>query len=264
MKRSSTGDEEAAYYELDEEPVYEFKFIKSKHILDDKLIIAELKEQAKPIYKSYAVKENGKTKAQVATYKEAKSVLDDLKSKDSNNLKDIEIEPTYGDKKPNIKTQDKVVAQLYEKKEPPRHYAYPSRAMGAITRKINLPVSFITPMHGYITTYFGDYYEHSPLPHYAMDISGYVGKPVKAAADGVVIDAGDGGDYGNMVEIDHGGGVVTLYAHGSKLFVEKGDRVKAGKHIMNCGNTGFSFGSHLHFEIRYNGKKINPLYYCNF
>ena len=70
---------------------------------------------------------------------------------------------------------------------------------------------------------------------------------------------GRAGGYGNMVEIDHGHGLTTRYAHLSKILVKKGERVVAGATIAKSGNSGRSTGPHLHYEIRRNGKAINPI-----
>lgn len=96
--------------------------------------------------------------------------------------------------------------------------------------------------------------------HTGVDIAGggCNGKNVVAAADGTVITAGWISGYGYTVVIDHGGGVVTLYAHSQKLLVKKGDKVKRGQAIMLVGSTGYATGPHLHFEVRVNGKYVNP------
>jgi murein DD-endopeptidase MepM/ murein hydrolase activator NlpD len=74
----------------------------------------------------------------------------------------------------------------------------------------------------------------------------------------VILSGWDGG-YGNAVRIDHGNGLVTVYGHNSKLFVKVGDIVKAGDLISAAGNTGHSFGTHLHLEIRVNDVPQNPI-----
>lgn len=122
------------------------------------------------------------------------------------------------------------------------------------------------PLPGYygISSYFGNRL-HPVLKVYKMhtgvDIAGAGcnGKNVVAAADGKVITAGWISGYGYTVMIDHGGGIVTLYAHSQKLLVKKGDTVKAGDVIMLVGSTGYATGPHLHFEVRVNGKYVNPL-----
>lgn len=80
-------------------------------------------------------------------------------------------------------------------------------------------------------------------------------------ADGVVTNASYSGSYGNLVKVDHGNGVETWYAHTSKMYVKKGQEVKAGDEIATVGSTGNSTGPHLHLEIRLNGEHINPQKY---
>lgn len=97
--------------------------------------------------------------------------------------------------------------------------------------------------------------------HPGMDIDGERGEQVAASANGTVIKAGFTGGYGNMVEIDHGNGLTTRYGHMSKLDVEVGDTVTRGQQIGEIGSTGRSTGPHLHFELRFNDKPINPRHF---
>lgn len=97
--------------------------------------------------------------------------------------------------------------------------------------------------------------------HTGIDISARTGEEFISAAYGMVIKAGYNGAYGNMVIIDHGGGVQTLYAHGSSIEVKVGDIVNAGDVVLKVGSTGYSTGPHAHFEIRINGETVNPLDY---
>ena len=268
------GDEEVAYYEIDEQPQYEFTFMKSKFVPNDEKIIAEIKEEAVPIYKTYAVKEKDKIKARVATYNEASKILAELKKKDSDNLSDVTIELKYGTEKPKLSTTKKVVADLYKEKpvfyQPTytasRNYAFISRGVPSMAR-INLPISLQTPVYGIIErgSNFGDSYAQGYVAsfHYGLDISGNGGRTFKAAAAGTVESAGWGGSYGNMVVINHGNGVKTLYAHASSLKVDKGDKVTAGQGIGVVGSTGSSTGPHLHFEVRYNGMVLNPRHHID-
>ncbi|MBM3270553.1 MAG: peptidoglycan DD-metalloendopeptidase family protein, partial [Candidatus Sericytochromatia bacterium] len=94
--------------------------------------------------------------------------------------------------------------------------------------------------------------------HPGIDIRAGVGTPIRAARDGVVVRAGWEGAYGRMVEISHGGGVSTRYAHASSLAVSPGERVEAGEIIGRVGTTGRSTGPHLHYEVRINGRPVNP------
>lgn len=98
--------------------------------------------------------------------------------------------------------------------------------------------------------------------HYGIDFTCRTGTPVKSVGDGVVVTAGrPQSGYGIQVEIDHGFGFVTKYAHLSKLKVQVGDRIKRGQVIALAGNTGRSTGSHLHYEVIKQGKKRNPIEY---
>ena len=97
--------------------------------------------------------------------------------------------------------------------------------------------------------------------HTGTDIGAPLGTPFIAANDGVVVKAGWNNAYGNMVMINHGGGVSTLYAHGSEILVQVGQEVKRGEEVLKVGSTGYSTGPHAHFEVRINGQYVNPIPY---
>lgn len=99
--------------------------------------------------------------------------------------------------------------------------------------------------------------------HAGIDIPGPLGTPVQASAGGRVRFAGPAGGYGNMVELDHGGGLSTRYAHLSRILVRPGMAVATGETIALMGSTGLSTGSHLHFEVRANGRATDPLAYLD-
>jgi murein DD-endopeptidase MepM/ murein hydrolase activator NlpD len=104
-----------------------------------------------------------------------------------------------------------------------------------------------------------DPFRGSLAMHPGVDIPGAIGTPIYATADGVVARAERAGGYGNMVEIDHGRGIATRYGHMSKLLVTANTRVKRGQLIGLMGSTGRSTGSHLHYEVRIDGKSVNPI-----
>jgi murein DD-endopeptidase MepM/ murein hydrolase activator NlpD len=94
--------------------------------------------------------------------------------------------------------------------------------------------------------------------HSGMDFRGAIGAPIKAAASGKVISAGRNGGYGNMVEIEHGNGLTTRYAHMSRIYVSEGDEVTSGMEVGAVGSTGRSTGPHLHYEVRKDGAAVDP------
>lgn len=121
---------------------------------------------------------------------------------------------------------------------------------------------FIWPVNGPITSGFG--YRVGPgitRFHQGLDIGAGEGTPIRAAASGTVIIAGYNGGYGNFTCIDHGGALSSCYAHQSAIHVGVGQTVAQGQVIGLVGNTGYSFGAHLHFEARVNGGAVSPLSY---
>lgn len=118
------------------------------------------------------------------------------------------------------------------------------------------------PVEGYISSYFGgrpDPFSGHSAYHTGLDISAPKGTPVHAVAEGMVTYAGDRTGYGEVIEIDHGNGYMTRYAHNSRLEVHPGQRVHVGDVISEAGSTGRSTGSHVHFEVWYKGRVVNPL-----
>lgn len=97
--------------------------------------------------------------------------------------------------------------------------------------------------------------------HSGIDIPAPKGTNFLAANDGVVVKAGYNTAYGNMIMVDHGGGVSTLYAHGDKIMVTLGQTVKKGDIVLQIGETGYATGPHAHFEVRINGTPVDPLPY---
>ncbi len=146
--------------------------------------------------------------------------------------------------------KEPVVQILYQgtKKAPPRI------GTGVLARPTSV---------GYITSRFGPRRLYNGF-HYGVDLGMRTGTSVKAADGGVVKFAGWKGTYGKVVIINHGGNVETRYAHLSKCKVKAGEKVFKGQLIGLSGNTGRSKGPHLHFEVRKNGKPVNPLKYVRY
>jgi murein DD-endopeptidase MepM/ murein hydrolase activator NlpD len=118
------------------------------------------------------------------------------------------------------------------------------------------------PVNGYISSFFGgrpDPFSGHSARHTGIDIAAPTGTPVTAVAEGMVTFAGLRNGYGDVIEIDHGNGYMTRYAHNSKLVATVGQRVHVGDVIARAGSTGRSTGSHVHFEVWYHDRVVNPL-----
>ncbi len=123
----------------------------------------------------------------------------------------------------------------------------------------------IMPTSGWLSSAFSRMREHPILhtarPHEGIDVTAPRGAPIEAPANGTVIQAGWDAGYGNVVTIDHGFGIVTKFAHASRLLVRVGQRVRRGEQIALVGNSGLSTGPHLHYEVHVNGRPVNPMRY---
>jgi len=117
---------------------------------------------------------------------------------------------------------------------------------------------FSIPTKGTVTSKFGVRWGKM---HNGIDIGAPFGTPIYSAASGVVSFAGWQQGYGNVIKIDHGGGIETVYGHCEIIYVKNGEKVPSGQKIGAVGSTGNSTGPHVHFEIRVNGTPQNPLNY---
>ncbi|MBA3259895.1 MAG: peptidoglycan DD-metalloendopeptidase family protein [Gemmatimonadales bacterium] len=123
----------------------------------------------------------------------------------------------------------------------------------------------IIPTQGWLSSAFSSMRSHPILhvarPHEGIDVTAPSGTPIEAPAGGSISDAGWESGYGNTVTIDHGFGIVTKFAHASKILVRQGQRVSRGQRIALVGNTGLATGPHLHYEVHVNGRPVDPLRY---
>lgn len=142
--------------------------------------------------------------------------------------------------------------------------ASPKSYKGTYKKETGGKLEWPSPVSTRITSTFG--YRNDPTGknhdalknHTGLDIAASSGTPVVAAEDGIVITSGWLNGYGYTVIIDHGDGLSTLYGHNSKLVAKSGDEVKRGQEISKVGSTGWSTGPHIHFEVRVNGKTVDP------
>ena len=139
-----------------------------------------------------------------------------------------------------------------------RIQAAQARSSTGGTPTVRSSSGFIWPASGVVTSGFGWRWGRM---HEGLDIAASYGAPISAASSGTVIYAGWMGGYGNLVVIDHGGGLATAYGHQSSIAVSSGSQVSQGQTIGYVGSTGHSTGPHLHFEVRVNGAAVDPMGY---
>jgi murein DD-endopeptidase MepM/ murein hydrolase activator NlpD len=131
------------------------------------------------------------------------------------------------------------------------------RSEGLASTLTEAPDFWLLPVAEYsYTSAFGQRWGRA---HNGIDLAAPQGTPIFAAKGGTVVLARANGGYGNAVIIDHGDGVQTLYGHNSQLLVTEGQEVEAGERISLMGNTGYSFGAHLHFEVHVNDVPQEPI-----
>ncbi len=156
---------------------------------------------------------------------------------------------------PGAQAVSDVAAQV-----PPRDMVRPATAAApsdaAVRRAVARPDTMTWPVDGDVTSDFGP---RSGRMHRGIDIAAPTGTPIRAAQEGVVSFAGWKGGYGHTLEIRHGRGRTTRFAHQSELLVTEGQRVREGQLIGRVGSTGSSTGPHLHFEVHESGSERDPL-----
>lgn len=249
-----------AFVEINELPEYKLCFLKRDVAFNDDEIYNKVIEQGKPYYKYYAISVDEEEKAYVSTFEEAEEVVNELKEKNSNNKDKLSIVEKYETELEEFTDVETCVADLYVKKVVVKSYAVAATGVNTSSQKVNLGLSLIRPVSGTVTSRFGARWGRS---HKGLDIGAPKGTPIKAAASGIVTVAqyGYSGGYGNYVMISHGNGIQTLYGHCNSLNVSVGQSVSQGQVIAYVGNTGNSYGNHLHLEIRVNGVAQNPQNY---
>jgi len=168
----------------------------------------------------------------------------------------------YDEQHLTIKNKRKVNPNADDSKRIASEYTRKSKAKKQFS-ETEPKVDFIWPITGRISSVFGlrrFFNEQERRPHSGLDIAADEGTPIKATANGTVLDAGNFFFSGNLVYIDHGQGIISLYAHLSKIAVKPGDVVNQGDIIGEVGQTGRVTGPHLHFAIYANQALIDPIF----
>lgn len=152
-----------------------------------------------------------------------------------------------------------VMVSDYDGQELPKNYTMDQLSLGELKT--------MNPVLGRLNSVYG--YRDHPIDgvyhfHGGVDIGGKMGDPIAAFADGTVEYTGEDDSYGLYLQVDHGNGVKSFYAHCSKIEVVKGQTVTIGDTVARIGSTGSSTGPHLHLELKYNKMHLNPAYYVTF
>lgn len=248
-----------AFVEIETLPEYNLCLLQKGLTANDDDIFDKVISSGVPYYKYYAISENNEEKYYVQSFEEAENIINELKSKNSQNKDSVTYTLKYGTDLKELTNKETAVAALY--KEMP--------AAKKVSKKVNtsksvdnssspLGIALIQPVSGTITSRFGG--RRGGL-HTGLDIATSSGTPIKAASAGTVIYAGFKGSYGKLVIIQHTDSVQTYYAHCSRIYVNEGQYVNQGDVISAVGSTGNSTGPHLHLEIRVNGNVRNPQNY---
>ena len=255
------------FVSLDDMPNYEFKLVNRSQETNEEEIMLALKENAKIMYKYYAVILNEETVGLVDNIDEAEQAINQIKEEHKDdevnlelsvtenyteNISDISIETVQVAQAQVEEKVSTLVAEKEAQKEEEEKSKYPN---------VNGVLLAVTPVSGTITSRFGVVSSIRSGAHTGTDIAAPTGTPIKAVAAGTVTFAEKSGPYGNLIKITHENGVETWYGHCSKLYATVGQKVDAGDIIAAVGSTGNSTGPHLHLEIRIDGTAINPQNY---
>lgn len=249
--------------DLKEQPIYELKLVNRTENTEEDKIIEKIKEDVTVTYKYYEVALNNKVVETVDTSKEAEELVSEIKNNEIDENINLSIVEKYTNNSDEVKTNDLEVAKVnIENKvsKTIKEIEEQEAEKNAIAEINGIKLATI-PVTGTISSRYGVSSRIRKSNHTGLDIAATTGTPIKVMADGVVTNASYSGSYGNLVKVDHGNGVETWYAHTSKMYVKKGQEVKAGDEIATVGSTGNSTGPHLHLEIRLNGEHINPQKY---
>lgn len=265
-------NENTAFVQVDNLPEYNICLLKRNVEANDNEIFAKIKSEGVPYYRYYAILENQEEKFYVSDFTQAEDIVNQLKQKNSSNMDKITISEKYETEMKEMSNVETVVSKLYvekkkvtvasTKKSNTTKYKTTGSVNTATTSsggKVDLGISLINPATGVISSRFGARSSMRVSTHTGLDIATSTGSPIKAAASGTVTFSGWKGSYGYLIVITHSNGVQTYYGHCSKLYFSAGQTVTQGQVIAAVGSTGNSTGPHLHFEVRVNGKYVDPL-----
>ena len=248
------------FVSLDEMPDYELKLVNRKQETNEEEIMLALKENARIMYKYYAVILNNETVGLVDNIEEAEQAVNQIKEEHKNDTIKLELSITenYTENMDEISLETVQVAQAQVEEKVAALIEQDEKSKMPV---INGVLIAVTPVQGSVTSRFGVISSIRSGAHTGTDICCPIGTQIKAVASGTVTFAEKNGSYGNLIKVSHGNGVETWYAHCKELYAKVGQKVNAGDVIAAVGMTGNTTGPHLHLEIRVNGTAINPQNY---
>ncbi len=261
-------DENVKVY-LESEPTFEQTYIKDS-LLEEQNVYTNLRAEVKTEFTIYEVVVEGEEQMTFTAEDQAVNYADKLKAEVEDLDSTINVEKVSElEGVTSTDRADAILADIVARNKPvaipvvetpkPTYTQYTTSVYsGAVTPAIDGTKVWPTSGRNINCDYWG-YYGHN-----GVDIGGASGAPIYAYMGGTVIFSGwDTTGYGNCVKINHGNGVVTIYAHCSSLGVTAGQVVNAGDYLGGIGMTGWATGNHLHFEVRVNSVPVNPWVYLN-
>ena len=264
------GDsDKVGYILLNDRPEYDFSLVKKDLETKDEEILAGIIDSCDVYYKIYAINVNDEEVCIVDSLASAQDIVDKVNKEQQDYTKKatIKISEKYEKEYKAVEDIELAVNDIVkpieeENKALQKKYTqYASKK--TISKEVldalllsDVELDFTYPVTGYIVT--SRYGWRRSGFHTGIDYACSYGKPIYASEDGIVTCAKWSGNYGYLVKIQHAGNFETRYAHCSRFAVSEGDEVKKGDVIAYVGSTGNSTGPHVHLEIRYDGKSLNP------
>lgn len=268
------GDSDnVGYVLMEEKPSYSLKLAKKDVQTEDERILSELKDSCDVYYRVYAVEVNGEQVCIADNMELAQKVVDEVMEEQEDYTKQatVRVAEKYEQEYEAIAEEnfDVVVASIVKPIKAENDAVVRKTTTYAAAKAVSQEVlnsllestkelDFRVPVNGGVVTSRYGWRRNGQEYHTGLDLGISLGTPIYAAEDGVVTCAQWSGNYGYLVKIQHAGNYETRYAHCSRFAVSVGTEVKKGDVIAYVGSTGRSTGPHVHLEIRYEGKHLNP------
>lgn len=264
------GDaDNTAYVIMNSKVDYELMLLKKDVKLKDEQVLAYIKDKCDIYYNVYAVNVDDEEKFIFETKEEAQNIVDSINEKQKNFSKKatVKIEEKVSNEYKKVEDVEVAIADIIKPLKEENDKVVKKRVTLAAAKTVSKEVleklknsmqevSFDKPLkEGVITSRYG---WRSSGYHYGLDIAAPTGTKIYASESGVITYAAWSGNYGYLIKIQHAGGYETYYAHCSKIIAKVGDEVSKGDLIGLVGSTGRSSGPHVHLEVRYDGKTLDP------